>query len=69
MCIFAYPVVSVSNTKILVAPLPHNRQVTVYQNTAHSERSNTMILPVPIQEGHEVKLLDLSKDWPDQTLW
>ena len=71
MCIFAYPVVSVSNTKILVAPLSHNRQVTVYENEAHSDNANTMILPVPIgpQGGNTLVLFDVSKTWPGQTLW
>jgi len=52
MCIFAHTAV-VSNTRILVAPLPHTpgggprMQLTVYENRAFSNTENAMILPVP----------------------
>lgn len=67
MCIFTSDVDSVSNTKILVAPLPGGRQITVYENQAQTSVPNTMILPVP--SGQDIELLDLSKKFPGQTLW
>ena len=67
MCIFTHDVVSVSNTKILVAPLPGGRQVIVYENSAKSDHNNTMILPVP--NGQPITLFDVSEKFPEQTLW
>lgn len=67
MCIFALPVSSVSNTKILVAAVPGGRQqLTVYENKVHCIGRNAMILPVPIGSegsfgGSEVQLIDMSK--------
>lgn len=65
MCIFTHDAV-VTNTRILVAPLPNERQVTIYENTAETQEPNAMILPVP--QGN-VKLFDVSKLFPGSSLW
>lgn len=58
MCIFVAPVRSVRKTRILVAPIPDNAQLTVYENQVQSSTKNAMVLPVP--SGSNIKLLDLS---------
>ena len=58
MCIFALPVASVGNTRILVAALGGQRQLTVYENKVHSTGRNAMILPVP--KG-PVELIDMTR--------
>lgn len=62
MCIFVAPVLRVTKTRILIAPLENNRQLTVYENQVMQQgsgRRNAMVLPVP--SGGEVELLDLSQ--------
>jgi hypothetical protein len=58
MCIFALPVSSVGNTRILVAAIGGQRQLTVYENKVHGSGRNAMILPVP--KGN-VELIDMTK--------
>lgn len=58
MCIFARSVASVGNTRILVAALGGQRQLTVYENKVHSTGRNAMILPVP--KG-TVDLIDMTR--------
>ncbi len=60
MCIFAFPVEQVSNTRIAVIALPNGEQLTVYENSASTTSSNAMILPIPKGEKSPV-LLDMSK--------
>jgi hypothetical protein len=66
MCIFTEDVVSVGNTRILVAPLKGGRQLTVYENQAQTEKRNTMILPVP---SGNITLLDIGKDFVQDGFW
>lgn len=68
MCIFIRAINTVTKTRILVAPLPGNRQLTVYENevTVKTVSKNCMILPVPT--GQEIQLVDLSQ-YPGGNLW
>lgn len=59
MCIFTGPVRSVHKTRIIVSPLPANRQLIVYENHVEQSGKNAMVLPVP--SGQEIHLIDLSK--------
>jgi hypothetical protein len=61
MCIFAFPVESVSNTRIAIVHLPTNRQLTVYENAVSTSTTsgNVMILPVP--NSQRVEMVDLSR--------
>lgn len=64
MCIFAYPVESVTNTRIGIVYMQGNRQLTVYENSVMTSVGNVMILPVP--NTTNVQMVDLSKtkwDW------
>lgn len=64
MCIFTGPVRSVHKTRILVSPLPNNRQLIVYENHVEQNGKNAMVLPVPNGSGAgagEINLIDLSK--------
>ncbi len=58
MCIFAYPIHQVTDTRILVASCGNNVQFTVYENKVSCDSGNAMILPVP--EGN-IQLFDMSK--------
>lgn len=60
MCIIQGEGAQVSKTSILVAPLPNNRQVTIYSNSVGFEddvKAPAMILPVP---SGPVEFVDLS---------
>jgi hypothetical protein len=59
MCIFIAPVLRVTRTRILVAPLPANRQLIVYENNVEQMGRNAMVLPVP--SGDRIALMDLSR--------
>ena len=61
MCIFAFPVESVSNTRIAIMKTPNNLQLTVYENSVATSVAggNVMILPVPNRE--RVEMVDLSQ--------
>jgi Zinc finger, ZZ type len=59
MCIFIAPVLRVTRTRILVAPLPANRQLIVYENNVEQMGRNAMVLPVP--SGDPIALMDLSR--------
>lgn len=68
MCIFAFPVESVSNTRIAIVHLPTSRQLTVYENAVStaSASGNVMVLPVP--NSQRVEMVDLSRtgwSWSD----
>lgn len=58
MCIFAFPVIKVSNTRIAVRPIGSTGQLTVYENQASTMGRNAMILPVP---GGVCNLIDMTK--------
>ncbi len=60
MCIISNPIVSVSQTKILVGPNKSlDRQITVYSNEVNNiSNSNAMILPVP--HPSTVEFIDLT---------
>lgn len=58
MCIFAFSVEKVTNTRIAVVALPDGRQLTVYENSVFTTGSNCMILPIP--SGTDITLIDLS---------
>lgn len=49
MCIFAQPVVSVTNTNIFARSLPDGWQSLVYQMNFASRSKNAIILPLPVQ--------------------
>lgn len=58
---FTLPVKNVSKTRILVAPVGNNLQLTVYDNTVKSaSANNAMILPIPFHTKTNIELLDLS---------
>ncbi len=59
MCIFVAPVIRVSKTRILVAPLADNKQLIVYENQVTNNGKNAMILPVPA--GTEPIFVDVSR--------
>ena len=62
MCIFAFPVESVSDTRIAIMKMPDNLQLTVYENSVATSVAggNVMILPVPNRE--RVEMVDLSQN-------
>lgn len=49
MCIFAQPVVSVTDTNIFARLLPDGWQYLVYQMNFETRDSNAMVLPLPVQ--------------------
>jgi hypothetical protein len=63
MCIIAYEVESVNNTKIFVAPdKDYKLQYTVYSNQVDNKiENNVMILPVPYPKS--VKFIEIGKDF------
>jgi Putative zinc finger in N-recognin (UBR box) len=65
MCIFSGPVESVSKTKILVAPISKETQLTVYANQVHLNDNNpaAMILPFPNPTGRSdgVAMVDMTE--------
>lgn len=60
MCIFNTVTEEVSGTRILVAPLPDNRQLVVYENQVTSTTDNAMILPVPCDPDGVITMVDMS---------
>ena len=48
MCIFAQPVVSVTDTSIFARLLPDGQQALVYQMEFESTKRNAIILPLPV---------------------
>lgn len=65
---FVSPVVAVNATKILVAPMPDNRQITIVANCVSSLHDNVMIVPVP--SGSAVEFIDLHNQFDkSETLW
>lgn len=68
MCIFVGKVKSVRKTRILVAPLPDNCQLTVYENqvTTEGQTVNAMVLPIP--SGKNIELVNLM-NYPGTSLW
>lgn len=65
MCIFSGPVESVSKTKILVAPISKDTQLTVYANRVHLNKNipAAMILPFPNPTGRSdgVAMVDMTE--------
>lgn len=55
MCLFNKPVAHVSKTNIFVAPTADAKQVTIYQNSAHSKEKNAMVLPFPVPKNLPVQ--------------
>lgn len=49
MCIFAQPVVSVSDTSLFARLLPDGWQYLVYQMRFVTKQDNAMVLPLPVQ--------------------
>lgn len=50
MCIFAQPVISVTNTNIFARLLPDGWQSLVYQMNFATQLKNAIILPLPVQQ-------------------
>ena len=63
MCMISALDARVSNTGLLVVPLPDNRQLTVYGNRVATSSEGAMILPVP-RGTRPIELVDLSQ-YPD----
>lgn len=63
MCVVSSKSAVVSNTGILVVPLPNGRQLTVYGNRVSTASEGAMILPVP-RGTNPIELVDLSA-YPD----
>jgi hypothetical protein len=67
MCIFSQPVVSVTDTKIFARLLADGQQYLVYQMRFETNKSNAMILPLPVQlpvsEKESLQFISL-KDYP-----
>jgi hypothetical protein len=64
MCIFNRAVVKVKGTNIMVAPLPQNRQLVVYENSVELKKDaepNAMILPLPLKKGETIAPVNLAK--------
>lgn len=59
MCIMAAPVEHVGGTRILVAPLEGNLQLTCYANEISASSPNAMILPVPLPSPESVREVSL----------
>jgi hypothetical protein len=67
MCIFADSVKSVTKTKIAAWATKTGGSVTVYQNHVVADpdvAANAMILPVPVDKDHEIKLYNL-QEYPE----
>lgn len=60
MCIFIGKIDTVTNTRILVSPLPGKRQLIIYENSVETKyrNKNCMILPVP--NGQRIELINLA---------
>lgn len=62
MCIIVGDVRNVSHTRIFVAPLPNNRQLTIIANQVllgHSAKPATMIIPIPL--SRQILTVNMSK--------
>ena len=78
MCIFAQPVVSVSDTNIFARLQADGRQYLVYQMKFETQKNNAIVLPLPVQlptddketlefislKHHERFFADLSRGFP-----
>ncbi len=63
MCMFARPVISVSATNIFARITASQTQFLAYQMSYHSDQTNAMILPIPVQlpaSDSSVTFIDLS---------
>lgn len=64
MCIIIPKAKDVSSTKIFVAPLINQRQVTVYSNKVDLDNPAAMILPYPNKDNQGAKMVNL-ENYPE----